>query len=841
MGIGTLRSMAGHGPRTVPRRKPPVFALNIHAPRACTIRTTAPIAVALLILATLLIPAVRAQAAGISYFGDSTDPVYYPTSWGNHSGASWVELAQTSHFPVDPQHPFLGSNALRLSWVSAPGGDWALTAAAPGWSPYDTAPYDSLVFMAWTTSAVTANELPMIFLEDQFNTRTPRQALSSFSTGVPADQWTRVSVPLAVFRSNPGGADLTRINKIFFGQNASQSSGAPHTLMVDEIRIVDTDGTPPTAPQTILHAFERHLEVRWDPTTDPDAQVLRFEKRSGAAWQAAGDVRAEDGTFVDWLGAPGETGVYRAVALDWSLNASPPSDPDSATTTLLDTDQWLDMAEDAAFRYFWLHSHPVSGLAREIYGSGETCASGGTGMGLMAVIAAADRGFITRDQARARVLQIAQFLSTYPTRYHGAFSHWINGSTGATIPFNGPSDYTGDIVETAYLIQGLLTARQYFDGPDADETAIRTLATQIWEEVDWDWYRPASPGTVLYWHWSPTTGFTESIPVTGWNETMITYVLGMASPTHPIPASIYHTGWARGGAMVNGNSYYGYVLPVGPAWGGPLFFAHYSHLGLDPRFYRDAYANYFEQNRNHSLINWTYCRTNPGGHAGYSEEIWGLTASYDPWGYRAHGPYWDDNGTITPTAALSSMPYTYQQSMAALVAMYRGYGQSLWGPFGYWDAFNPGQNWYSGLYVAIDQGPIAVMIENARTQLLWNLFMSNPEIAPALAALGFVPDASVGVPIDRPAAPRLVLGAPTPNPGRGVISFAIEVPTAGDVDLRVFDVAGRLVATLTDGPLTAGRHMVRWNARAAHVAGGIYFARLRAAGAVAARRLVILE
>jgi hypothetical protein len=797
---------------------------------------------ALVVLVGLLGLAADAYPSGIRYFGDSTDSTYYPTSWGTYSGASWVELAAGSHFPVDPQHPFLGSNSLRLNWIAGAGGNWELTAAAPGWSSYDTSPFDTLIFMAWTETAVTATELPTVFLEDHQNHRTPRQALSLFSSGVPADAWTRISVPMSVFRANPGIADLTRVKDVFFGQGAGQSSGIPHTLIIDEIRIVEADGVPPAVPQTTAHAFEQHIEVRWDPVVDPDAETMRIEKRSGATWERAGDARAEDGAFIDWLGAPSEAGTYRAVAFDWSLNVSSPGDPDSAVTTHLSTDEWLDMAEEAAFRYFWLHSHPVSGLARETYGSGETCTSGGTGMGIMAVIAAADRGFITRDEARDRILQILQFLEAVQDtgEYHGAFSHWLSGTTGATIPFILDDPYRGDIVETAYLIQGVLTARQYFDGVHADEAAIRTLATQIWEAVEWDWYRPSSPGDVLYWHWSPTYGVSKSIPLSGWNEAMITYVLAEASPTHSIPASIYHTGWARNGAMVNGDTFYGYELPVGPDHGGPLFFAHYSHLGLDPRSRRDAYANYYEQNRNHSLINWTYCWTNPLGHTGYSEEIWGLTASYDPWGYRAHGPYWDDNGTIAPTAALSSMPYTFRQSFTALKAMYRDHGQGLWGPFGYRDAFNPGQNWYSGTYVAIDQGPVAVMIENARTQLLWDLFMSNPEIPLALDSLGFVPDGSVDVPDEPPAGPRFVLGVPAPNPSRGVITFAIEVPAAGDVDISVFDVAGRLAATVARGPRPAGRHVIRWDPRAERLPGGIYFLRLRAGDALATRRLVVL-
>jgi hypothetical protein len=819
--------------------------MTSHRARRFSQTNTHPRAVVAAILAlAFCLGAATAHAAGIRYFGDSTDTTFYDTSWGNRSGGSWVDLAQTSHFPVDPRHPFLGGNALRLSWLSAPGGDWAVTAAAPGWSAYDTSPYDSLVVMAWGASAVAASELPMIFLEDQGNVRTPRQALSQFCAGVPADAWTRVSVPLSVFRQNPGSADLTKINKVFFGQNPAVASGVTRTLALDEIRIVSADGAPPAAPQTATRSFERHAEVRWDAAADPDAESMRIEKLVGAAWVRIGDARAEDGGYADWLGAPGAPGVYRAVALDWSLNASAPGEPDSVATAAMTDEQWLDMAEEAAFRYFWLHGHPVSGLARERYGSGNTCASGGTGMGIMAIVAAADRGFIPREEGRARVLQIAQFLAANAQKYHGAFPHWLNGTTGAALPFNGPSDYSGDLVETAYLMEGLLAARQYFDGSHADEAAIRALATQLWEGVDWDWYRPASPGNVLYWHWSPTTGFTQSMPISGWHEGMITYLLAVASPTHPIPARCYHEGWARGGAMVNGKSFYGYLLPVGPDWGGALFYAHYTFLGFDPRGRRDAYANYFLQNRHHSLINWSYCAANPGGRVGYSAEIWGLTASDDPGGYGVHAPYSNDNGTITPSAALSSMPYTYTQSLAALKAMYRTHGQKLWGPFGYRDAFNPGSNWYAGSYIAIDQGPIAVMIENARSQLLWDRFMSNPEIAPALDALGFVPDATVEVPAEPAARAALRLAAPAPNPSGGAVALAFEIPAATVVDLAVYDVAGRRVAVLAGGQYPAGRHAVRWDgadARGARLLGGVYFCRLQAGGAVAVQRFVVLD
>jgi hypothetical protein len=287
-----------------------------------------------------------------------------------------------------------------------------------------------------------------------------------------------------------------------------------------------------------------------------------------------------------------------------------------------------------------------------------------------------------------------------------------------------------------------LTAREFFDGNTANEVVLRQKITNMWHEVNWDFYRNGK--NVLLWHWSPNFGFALNHEIRGWNEALIIYLLAAASPTHPIAPSVYHTGWA-GGDYVNGFSIYGYQLFVGSLTGGPLFFAHYSFIGFDPRFYRDAYANYFIQNRNHTLINRAYCIDNPENHTGYSDVCWGLTASDDPFvGYLAHeATLARDNGTIAPTAALSSMPYTPVESIAALKHFYRTHGDRLWGPMGFYDAFNLDENWFADSYLAIDQGPIICMIENHRTRLLWDHFMQNPKITEALDAIGFEPDSTV--------------------------------------------------------------------------------------------------
>jgi hypothetical protein len=264
---------------------------------------------------------------------------------------------------------------------------------------------------------------------------------------------------------------------------------------------------------------------------------------------------------------------------------------------------------------------------------------------------------------------------------------------------------------------------------------LRNDINTLWNEVEWDWFRQNGK-KVLYWNWSPNFGFAVNVPVQGWNECLITYVLAASSTTHGIPKAVYDSGYARNGGMVNNNTYYGYQLPLGQSYGGPLFFAHYSFLGIKPNGLSDAYANYQTQTVNHTLINNNFCRTNPNNRFGYSDSVWGLTASDIPGGYTASSPT-NDVGVIAPTAAVSSIPYTPTESLKALKFFYYVLGDKLWGDYGFKDAFSLQELWFADSYLAIDQGPIIVMIENYRTGLLWNLFTSCPEVKAGLLTLGF--------------------------------------------------------------------------------------------------------
>lgn len=533
------------------------------------------------------------------------------------------------------------------------------------------------------------------------------------------------------------------------------------------------------------HGYDMHAELNWTPYPSADRYEIWRKAEGDTDYTLLASTRKL--RWIDWTGRPDNlayTYQYFIKALTVPGDALEASDIATAVVAPWTDDQMLDMVQAYTFRYFYEYGHPTSGMARERLGSGDIVTSGGTGFGIMALVVGIHRGFITREEGVSRLLKIVSFLQ-FADRFHGVFPHWMNGKTGDVVPFS-TFDNGGDLVETAFLMEGLLCARQYFDQDTPSENALRDIITSLWEDVEWDHYSRNNSG-VLYWHWSPNYGWQMNFPIRGYNEALIVYVLAIASPTHPVPASYWTSGWA-GAGYTNGNTWYGYKLYVGPNFGGPLFFAHYSFMGFDPRGIKDQFANYFIQNHNHTMINRTWCVNNPLHYEGYGPDCWGLTASDDPWGYLAHAPgAGTDNGTITPAAAIPSMPYTPVESISALKNFYRTYGQDLWGEYGFYDAFNLKQNWFATSYLAIDQGPIIDMIENFRSGLLWDRFMRNPEIAPALDAIGFVAD-PVSTHQPPPFLPVEVY--PTLNDGEFFVHTP-DVVTSDHYQIIITDVTGR--------------------------------------------------
>lgn len=408
-------------------------------------------------------------------------------------------------------------------------------------------------------------------------------------------------------------------------------------------------------------------------------------------------------------------------------------------------DEFLDFIQKTHINYMWEGAEQISGLAPErihmdgIYpqDDADVITTGGSGFGIAGLIVGIERGFIPREEGVGRLHKISDYLAN-ADRYHGVWSHWITGPTGKTKPFS-QKDNGGDLVESAFLMQGLLIAREYFKDGNENEKLLAEKIDRLWREMEWNWYLNGKD--VLYWHWSPDYNWEMNFPLEGYNECLITYILAASSPTHPIPSSAYHNGWARGGAIKSENEAYGYPLILrhngAEDYGGPLFWAHYSYIGLSPKGLRDKYADYWLLNRNQAMINYLYCVQNPNNYDGYGENCWGLTASYTVDGYTAHMPFINDKGVITPTAALSSFPYTPEESMRALKHFYYEIGDSIWGKYGFYDAFSLQHDWFPQHYLAIDQLTIAPMIENYRTGLLWKLFMNAPEIQEGIKKLGF--------------------------------------------------------------------------------------------------------
>lgn len=495
----------------------------------------------------------------------------------------------------------------------------------------------------------------------------------------------------------------------------------------------------PAAIHIEATGHDRRIDLVWSapgPSTNTAWRVYRSREAQGP-FQPVATRSQKHSVCSDFLGENKQTRFYRVVEME---NERPiaTSITVSATSEAMTDDELLTSIQLATFRYFWNDGHPVSGLAHEATEDTDRVTTGGSGFGIMAIVIGAERGFVSRTDAAGRIRQQLAFLEEKASRYHGAWAHWLNGSTGKTIPFSRFDD-GGDLVETSFLMQGILTARKYFTNSTAIEVEIRQRASRLWHDVEWDWYRGEPPGQQLFWHWSPVNGWKMNHRIGGhFNECLITYLLALASPTHTIPPSCYTNGWIGPdpAKFLNGNSYFGIRQPVGWPMGGPLFFTQYSFLGFDPRPWSDPFCNYFENNRAISRIHHAYAIANPKHHKGYAPNGWGLTASRGPDGYDAFQPS-NDNGTIAPTAALAAMPYTPQESIAALKHYYFDLGRQLWGDFGFRDAFNLDRGWFEPGCLAIDQGPIIVMIENYRTGLPWRLFMSNPEIPRMLERIGW--------------------------------------------------------------------------------------------------------
>ncbi|MCI0332770.1 MAG: hypothetical protein L0228_06065 [Planctomycetes bacterium] len=685
-----------------------------------------------------------------------------------HSEATVVAPSElqvvNGKFPVEDGRFVSPSNCLRLTWKSAPGGDWRMTLKVTGrYGRRFQFAGDTLSMWLFSTEELTPETGPRIFLQDANGAGVPTILLLAHQGRLPANRWVHLRLPFAKFRGQYGGTDDGKFDSrqlagIAFVQNLEDDK--QHTLYIDDVSVIDGNASDSDAPSTptglTVEGQARHFDLSWQPCGGDDLKCYRvYRSWDGQDFQPVATRPAWSCRHVDFVDGPGKRAHYKVSAIDVHDNESPPSTAAEGTTRDFDDEQLLDMVQEGCFRYYWDAANADSGMAVEILpGDSNLVAVGASGFGIMAQIVATERKFITRDESARRMLKILRFLKR-ADRFHGVWPHFLDGRTGRVNPYFGKYDNGGDLVETAFLVQGLLAARQYFDRDNDAERELRDTITSLWRDVEWDWYRKTPDSDVLFWHWSPDHEWHISHPLIGWNETMIVYLLAIASPTHPVPASLYHTGWAGqselavqyrrnwsrtadGEHFTNGNEYYGIKLDVGIGTGGDLFFTQFSFLGFDPRNKRDRYTNYFHNNRNIALINRAYCIDNPRNHVGYGPDCWGLSAGVNSGGGQPQPR--GDNGTICSSAALGSFPYTPDESMAALNHFYYSLGPKIWGPYGFHDGFNQTQNWFDEVYMGLNQAQIVVGIENQRTGLVWKKFMANSEISGALQTTGFHSD-----------------------------------------------------------------------------------------------------
>ena len=699
-------------------------------------------------------------------FDHSLTPDRYFHSSGKHGDPSRL-LVNGARLPVDTVTFFTPPNALRLEWRSVDGGGWSASVQLNRWRNRPAPVGDTLSFWCFSLAPLAATLFPRLEVQDTSGVASAPVDLAGLAPDLPAKRWVQIRIPLQRFRS-PAGAALDGRALIALTFLQGRPDGATHALVIDEIRVdgvagrarVSSTGSPSGGPQLAAPSglratgYDRHVDLAWYPVSTPGVERYVIHRSlDGGEFRPIGIQRAGLHRYADFLGAQGREARYRITASGRDYRESPPSTPAAAATRRLSDEELLTMVQEASFRYYWEGAHPVAGMALEnIPGDDRIVATGASGFGILAILVGIERGFISREAGARRMLTIAEFLAR-ADRFHGAWPHFLDGATGKVIPLFGPQDNGGDLVETAFLVQGLLAARQYFTGDDEIERRVARLITELWEGVEWDWYRRDPDSDFLYWHWSPDHTWRINHKLIGFNEVLIVYLLAIASPTHPVPAELYYSGWAgqsedavryrrswggttEGDHYANGNSYFGIGLDVGVGRGGPLFFTHYSYLGLDPRAVLDRWTNHFENNRAIARINLAWVRANPGGFEGYEEGAWGLTASDGPSGYMAHEPRTGlDDGTITPTGALASFPYTPEASMAALRHYYARLGRLIWDVYGFRDAYNLSQDWVAPIYMGLNQAPIVVMIENHRSGLPWKLFMANREIRPALARI----------------------------------------------------------------------------------------------------------
>jgi len=698
----------------------------------------------ILLLAALLQINVQPEYYHVFFENSLIPDSWYYSSVKAYGGSQVNNL--NGRLPVTDEEYLTGPNALLLQTTDATEGEWEVSLTFPDWRGKDRLNESkmlSLYVKAGENAAM--DDFPYIALGES-DWIDPK---GWFGKG--PDGFAFLNITLDRFAEKGLKYDATAdIKTIRFKQK--ENDGKNRTFFIDQVELVDTEfkAGDKTRLNASLKSYERHVDVFWNSAEVGEARYVALYRSEdgGRHFKQVAIQNPKMGVITDYHGMPGKKLQYKLARLnDAYVVAGEASKVMKAKGKTMTDEELLLMLQEASIRYNWQGAEPISGMALENKpGRRHMVATGASGWRILAIIAGVEEGLIPRKDAAERLEKIVTFLEKAET-FHGAYPHFIDATTGKVEPFFGHRDNGADLVETSFLFTGLLTARNYFtQGTEKERIADRI--TKLWERIEWDWFRRYPDSPYLYWHWSPDQEWVINHKLIGWNESMITYLLAIASPTHGVPAEMYYTGWASqsdyakeyrsgwgethdGENYTNGNTYYGIPLEVGVNCGGPLFFTHFGFMALDPHGLKDKYCfDYYENLKNITRINYLYCLDNPNKRVGYAPDCWGLNVCENPWGsYGAYEamPHHED-GTMSPSGALGAFPYMPEEAMTALRNYYRNYGKWLWGEFGFYDSFHLGENWTSNIWMGLNQGTIPVMIENYRSGAIWKYFGMDKDV-----------------------------------------------------------------------------------------------------------------
>ncbi len=674
----------------------------------------------------------------------------YMHSQVHYDGLSWVENVK-GRLPVSDSVFFTPGNALSLKYTSSSKGDWHV-----GINYADSSRYyhpkngDVLAFKLFVVSNTHADMLPKLVITQEGNSESTLINLASYISDFQSNMWLNVKIPLA----DVAGLHLTdAICGIRFEQGGADDG--THWLYVDQVEFLPA--SPPSAKLsspavlTTAKAYDRHVDLTWQLPLTPSIRyikIYRSEDNQQFEPVAIRPVFVQKGT--DFVPYSNKTYYYKIAWVDYDYLESPFSGVLKAETKTAGDEELLDFIQAAHVNYFMERVEVNSGMHAISFGIDDATVSvKETGLSILAYIVAAKRGFVSHSVITNRLVRILGFLEGVE-KYNGAFPALLDGRTGNGI-FAIDSVPEGDVKATAFLMQGLLAAQQYIVGAGEGADSLTEKINAVWNGIEWNRFTIGGQEGILLDRWSPVVGFKDALPLGGFGDDFIGYLLALASPEHAIPPVAYEEGLGVPRELVddpvtmelvenqlfsvniqheedtiipqyqestytNDTTLYGLDIRVGSI-DESLLEAYQPFLAFDPRNKKDKFADYYANNIN---LTKAYQRRDNERGCGISLDLWGCNALSDTLEHPALA--------INPAIACASYGYIPEEAVRSIRTLYNDYGNVLFTEYGFRKWMSSDADAIADEYDSLNQAAAVVMIENGRSGLIWELFSNHPDI-----------------------------------------------------------------------------------------------------------------